>query len=190
MRLAPQLARILSELADARRRAHDVSTPLTAERWSARTAANEWSVAECVIHLNLTSRAFVPLIREALGRGRDQRLFAAGPYRRDLTGWFVSWMTEPPIRLPIRTTEPFVPARVEPRDVVLAAFDELREALTACVRDANGLDLGRLRIVSPFAARLKYNLYSCLRIIPAHQRLHLSQAEQVIRSLRRGSPGR
>ena len=180
---ASQLERIAGELADARRRAHEIADPLTAASWGTRPARDEWSVAECLIHLNLTSQAMLPLIGEAMARGRELKLLATGPFRRDFRGWLVNWISEPRawFRIKIKTTAPFVPAAVEPKDRVLAAFDTLQEQLLRCVRDADGLDLGRLRIVSPFDARLKYNLYSCLRIIPAHQRLHLSQADGVIR---------
>ena len=44
--------------------------------------------------------------------------------------------------------------------------------------------ISRLRIISSFAAHIKYNLYSCLRLIPAYQRQHLRQAEQVVHKLR------
>ena len=189
MSLAPQLDRIGVELADARRRAHEIAAPLAPERWGARQAWDQWSVAECLIHLNLTSLAFLPLIRDAVARGRDLKLLADGPFRRDVVGWFLCWMTEPPVRFRVKTTAPFVPASVEPKDRTLAAFDTLQEQVVACVREADGLDLGRLRIGSPFDPRLKYNLYSCLRIIPAHQRQHLSQAEHVIRSLRSRGAG-
>lgn len=178
MNLAPQLERIDAELAAARRRAHQIAGPLSPESWRRRPAVGGWSVAECLIHLNLTSRAFVPLVRDAIARGREQKLFGTGPYRRDVVGWALGWMMEPPIPLRLETTAPFVPAGAEPKDAVLDAFDSLQAELTACVRQASGLALGRLRIVSPFDARFRYNLYACLRIIPAHQRLHLRQAEQ------------
>ena len=190
MRLQPQLEQIDLELAQARRRAHEIATPLTAELWSAQPGVDQWSVAECLIHLNLTSRAFLPLIRDAISKGRDLKLFGTGPYRRDIVGWIVYWITDPLVRFRIKTTAPFVPARVEPRDRVLGDFDMLQQQVAGCVRDVHGLDLGRLRIVSPFDSRLKYNLYSCLRIIPVHQRRHLLQAEQVIRSLRPAGGGR
>ena len=77
-----------------------------------------------------------------------------------------------------------MPAGGEPKDRILNDFDTLQAQLAACVREAEGLDLGRLRIISPFDSRFKYNLYSCPRLIPAHQRQHLSQAEKVIHSLR------
>ena len=179
-----QLERIAGELADARRRAYEITDPLTATSWGTRPARDEWSVAECVIHLNLTSRAFLPLIGDAIASGRALKRLAPGPFRRDPVGWFVHWLVEPPTWLRIKTTAPFVPSSIEPRDRVLDEFDTLQDQLLGCLRGADGLDLGRLRIVSPFDVRLKYNLYSCLRIIPAHQRLHLAQAEGVIRRTR------
>lgn len=183
MGLQPQLGRILTELAEARRCANDIAAPLTAKLWSTRPAVNQWSVAECLIHLNLTSRAFLPLIREAIGKARELKLHGTGPYRMDVVGWFVYWITNPPVRFRVRTTAPFVPSAVEPQDKVLGDFDVLQERVADCVREVDGLDLWRLRIISPFDSRLKYNLYACLRIIPAHQRQHLSQGEAVVRAL-------
>src|SRR5262249_31290194 len=174
---------------EARRRAHEIVAPLTPEDWSTRPAGDQWSVAECFIHLNLTSRAFLPLIGDAIARGRGLKLHATGPYRRDVVGWFLCWIMEPPVRLRIKTTAPFVPAGIEPRDKTLDTFDVLQGELAARVREADGLDLGRLRIISPFDSRLTYNLYSCLRIIPAHQRQHLRQAAQAVESLRGAMTG-
>jgi len=136
-----QLARIQVELEEAHRRAHEIVAPLKNEGWGARAAPDQWSVAECLIHLNMTSRAFLPLIKDAIGRGRDRELFRGTPYRMDFVGRLL-WLA------------------------------------------ATLLDLGKLRIVSPFDSRIKYNLYSCLRLIPAHQRLHLRQAEQVVHKVR------
>ena len=190
MRLADsrgdQLARIQAELADARARAHRIAAPLEPEVWGARPSPEQWSVAECLMHLNLTSRAFLPLIKDAIDRGRERGLGGSAPYRMDLVGWLVWWATT--VRLPIKTTEPFVPARGQPRATVLSDFDVLQNELVGYVEAAAGLELGRLRIVSPFDSRLTYNLYACLRVIPAHQRLHLRQAGRVVRTLRRRRP--
>ena len=183
MVLAPQLEDIDRQLTDARQRAHGVATRVGTASWSTRPAPGEWSVAECFIHLNLTSHAFLPLIRDALSRARARKLLSPGPYRRDIIGWFVGWVTEPPTRFRVKTTAPFVPAAIDPPATVLEMFDAHQEELRACVREAHGLDLSRIRLASPFHPRLKYNLYSCLRIIPAHQRHHLVQAENVIRTL-------
>jgi hypothetical protein len=95
-----QLARIQTELTDALRRANAVAGPLPDHAWSARPAPRQWSVAECLIHLNLTS------------------------YRMDPMGrllWVVST-----ISLPIGTSERFVPARGELKDSVLSEFGALQ----------------------------------------------------------------
>ncbi|MGH7414645.1 MAG: DinB family protein [Candidatus Rokuibacteriota bacterium] len=103
--------------------------------------------------------------------------------RMDFKGWLV-WLVAT-LRLPMRTTEAFVPPRpVKPRDEVRAEFDALQERLIACVGQAERVGLGTLRVVSPFDSRVSYNLDACLRILPAHQGQHLRQAERVVRALR------
>jgi hypothetical protein len=51
------------------------------------------------------------------------------------------------------------------------------------LRSRSPIPYRRLRIRSPFDSRLRYNLYSCLTIIPAHQRRHLAQAEEAGRAI-------
>jgi len=74
-----QLARIQVELEEAHRRAHEIVAPLKNEGWGARAAPDQWSVAECLIHLNLTSRAFLPLIKDAIGPLSPSSRLAASP---------------------------------------------------------------------------------------------------------------
>ena len=61
---------------------------------------------------------------------------------------------------------------------VVAAFERLQEAQLASVRDSDGLPIDRVTIASRFNARLKYNLYAAMTILPRHQHRHLWQAEQ------------
>jgi hypothetical protein len=176
--VSPRLARVRTELETARHRAHTLAAPLDETVWAARPAPTAWSAAECLIHLNLTSRAFVPPLRDALARGRA----VAGPARcrMDLIGTLLWWALT--LRLPIRTTEPFVPDSPRPRSVVLAEFDALQDQVLEVVEDADGLDLVALRIASPFDPRIHYNVYAGLRVLAAHQRLHLGQAELAVGS--------
>ena len=189
MDLVPQLARIATELAEARRRAHALADPLDDAGWAAWPGRDAWSVAECLMHLNLTTRAFLPLIASAVASGRERKLLSRGPYRRDVLGWLLEHIIEPPVPIRTKTTAPFVPRGIESKVAVLDAFDTLQSHLIAGLGEASGLDLGRLRITSPFDRRITYNLYSCFRIISAHQRLHLAQAERVIRGAGRRRHG-
>ena len=170
--MSPRLTRLRVEFETARRGAHALADPLEDAAWTRRPAPREWSAAECFVHLNLASRAFVPLLAEALAHGRKH----PGPARcrMDIPGillwWALTW------RIPVKTTEPFVPAGPEPQSLVLGEFDALQDRMVGFVGEADGLDLVAVGIVSPFDARLRYNAYAALRIIVAHQRLHFAQA--------------
>lgn len=177
--LPPQLARIKQELLDARERARRVTTGLTDELWGRRPSEGTWSIAECLMHLNLTSERAIPIIDEGIARGREQRIEGTGPFRTGLIGWTLLKLLEPPYRMKIKTSEPFVPARIEPMAETLERFDYLQRELQGRVDRAAGLDLNRLRVPSPFAQQVKYNLYVLLAVLPVHQRRHLWQAEQI-----------
>jgi hypothetical protein len=181
--MASQLEDIQKQMQEAVERAHRLAGGLSAESWGRRPTSDRWSVCECMIHLNMTSKAFLPRLQEAVRHGREQNIRSDGPFRMDFAGWLLTKLVEPPYRLKVKTTPPFVPESVEPKEKVLAEFEELQKKILLCVKDANGLALDRLKIASPFAERMKYSVYSTFRIIPAHQRRHLWQAEQTLLAL-------
>jgi hypothetical protein len=84
----------------------------------------------------------------------------------------------------MKTPDPFVPATIEPKASVLAEFDGYQRRLVELLAEANGLALSRIKIRSPFNASVRYNVYSAFRIIAAHERRHLWQAEQARDALR------
>jgi DinB superfamily len=175
----PQLQAIVDEFEAARARLHELVRRTPEPQWHKRADPDRWSMAECVAHLNLTSEAFVPLIQAALEEGRQSRRPAPRRYRRDPVGWLLWRMAGPPVRHRVKTTTPFIPRGQLPLVQLLAEFDRLQQVQIACVGAADGVDLGRLWIRSPFNPRIRYNTFSCLSILPRHQHRHLWQAEQV-----------
>jgi hypothetical protein len=182
----PQLQVITDQFAAAQTRLHALAEATPEDWWSRRGDPARWSAGECVAHLNLTARAFLPLIRRALDEGRRAVSPPPSRYRRDPIGWLLWRSMGPPVRHRFRTTAPFVPSGAEPLARAVETFDRLQAEQMGCVADAEGLPLGALRITSPFNARIRYNLYSCLTILPLHQHRHLWQAEQVLEGLRGG----
>jgi DinB superfamily len=180
----PQLQAVQDEFTAAQSRLHTLSEAVPEALWRRRPDPDHWSMAECVGHLNLTSSAYLPVVREALASGRKHKGQAPGRYRRDPMGWFLWRMAGPPVRRRVKTTTRFIPAGAVPLPQLLADFDWLQADQMTCVAEADGLPLGRLWIRSPFDPRVRYNAYSCLTILPRHQQRHLWQAEQVARALR------
>lgn len=183
----PQLRVVADELVAAQAHLHRLARATPAGQWLTRADPGRWSAAECVAHLNLTAEAFLPLIRRALDEAAALGEAAPARLRRDLTGWMLWRSAGPPVRFRVRTTAPFVPTGSEPLSTLLDTFDRLQAAQVECVERADGRPIHRVKIRSPFDARLRYNLYACLTVLPRHQERHIWQAEQVLRQVRGGT---
>jgi len=177
--LQPELVRLKQELLDARERARRVTEGLPAAAWGTRPPSGSWSIAECLMHLNITSERYVPLLDDALRSLRTRALLADGPLRRDFVGYLLSRFLEPPVRLRVATAPPFRPGQIDPLHEVLERFDYLQGELLVRLERGAGLALDRQPVVSAFNARLRYNLYAAFCVLTAHQRRHLWQAERV-----------
>lgn len=176
----PPLQVIADELRAAQARLHRLAESVPREHWPTRPAPGRWSAAECVAHLNLTAIAFRAPVQRALEEGRRRGRTVRGRYRRDPIGWLLWRTMPPPVRFKVKTASPFVPQASRPLEELVVEFDRLQEEQLAWVKDADGLPAGRLWTPSPFNPRVKYNLYSCLSILPRHQERHLWQAEQAL----------
>lgn len=178
-----QIVAVIDEYESAGARLHRLDSATPDERWSRRRDPTRWSVAECVAHLNLTSRAYLPLIDAALIEARQKSGAISSQtdrrFRRDLAGWLLWWVSGPTVRMKMKTTAGFIPEGELPRQALITDFDHLQREQIERARASDRLPIDQVSIVSPFNARLKYNLYSCLTILPRHMHRHLWQAEQV-----------
>jgi hypothetical protein len=183
-----QLAALVEEYRSALVRLHGLRATVPEPRWTDRPAPGRWSVAECVAHLNLTSEVFLPIVRAAVqGAGQLEHVTRAR-YRRDPAGWLLSLTLPPPVRFRFSTTAPFTPQSLVLPAELAADFERHQVEFVACVRDAEGLRIDRVRIPSPFDSRIRYNAFSALTIVPRHQHRHLWQAEQAWKTLQQRGP--
>ena len=142
-----------------------------------------WSIAECVTHLTLSNRPFPPLLRAAFDEVRRAGRLGSGPFKVGLMGNLLKWSLEPPPRLKFKAKASFRPVEFGPAERVLPDFLEAQEQIEACVREAAGLAIDQVKVVSPVDARVKYNGFAALQIVAAHERRHLWQAEQARKKL-------
>ncbi|HYK03402.1 MAG TPA: DinB family protein [Thermoanaerobaculia bacterium] len=172
------------ELNEATRRAWSLIQSTDARLFTVRPNPSSWSAAECLSHLSISSESFLPVLRAALDDARKRKLTSAKNPKMDLLGRILRWFLEPPIRAKTKTTAPFVPRAVRAKADAFGEFASLQSKLSELLNTARGLDLGRVKIISPFDKRVKYNVFSAFRILVAHQRRHLWQAEQAVAALR------
>jgi hypothetical protein len=178
--LQPQIAGLIDEVTALQQRVEAMFRAHAADRLALRPAPNRWSPAECISHLNLTAKMYVPLLHTEIRRARDQRIESNGPFTLDWTGRFLTWFLEPPYRVRTRTLPAATPVGARSPAVVFEESRALHAQIASLMQEANGIALDQVVVTSPFSGRLKYNLYSVFRVITAHERRHLWQAEQVL----------
>jgi hypothetical protein len=182
-----QLAGIIDSMEKAQGRLRRLTDTISEEAFERRPGPDHWSAADCVEHLNLTSSAYLPLFRDAIGEARQLGPAATNHYRNDALGWFMTKMVGPMRHLgkfrlvKVKTTPRFVPKGGQSRSELLSEFVRLQADIITLIRTADGLPLDRVKIVSPFGGRMKYGAYSGMMIVARHQHRHIDQAEEAAR---------
>jgi hypothetical protein len=174
-----------NELKAATERARTLVDTTPARLFTVRPSLTQWSAAECLSHLSISTEMFLPVLKRAADDARSRGLSASSVPSMDVLGRILKWFLEPPVRSRMKTTAAFVPRSIRAKAEALAEFSMLQSQLIDLLRSIRDLPIGKLKIVSPFDSRVRYNVYSAFRIVAAHQRRHLWQAEQAVAALQR-----
>lgn len=177
--LEPELAHAISQVDEISGVARRLVDGLHDAQLSWRPAADRWSIADCLSHLETTTSSYLPSIDRALERGRAAAATGRGPFRHGFLGNWLVRTFEPPARVRLRSPRVFRPPPTADPRTVLATFLQSQDALTRRIRGADGLHLARVKVVSPVTPLLKLSVGQCFRLLAAHQRRHLWQAQRV-----------
>lgn len=180
-----ELAGGLRDLESIKHDGRALISGLSRAQFNWRPAPDRWSIADCLVHLNDTVTTTLPAFDRAIARGREQGRTGPGPFRY---GWLAKWAVrsmEPPPKFRMTSPRVFRTKHAE-HDLasVLPEFLLVRDRLGERLRQADGLDLARVKISSPASRLFRLPLGAYFAFVLAHERRHLWQARQV-----RGSPG-
>ncbi len=178
--MTPELDQFLSELETIKADGRSVAADLSEALFNWRPAPDRWSIGDCLAHLNQGVTTTLPAFDKAIAAGRADGLVAPGPFKY---GWFARWMArsmEPPPRWRMRSPAVFRTAPAARRaEVVVPEFLAVRDRLAERVRQADGLDLARVRVTSPASRLLRLPIGAYFWFVIAHDRRHVWQARQV-----------
>ena len=179
-----QLDAVLNQAESVTLKARDLVAGRQPSDLTTSLESTSWSVAQCLDHLAQTTNAFVPAISSAIAFA--PRLTTDRPLRTGaLTRLFIRNL-EPPYRLRFKVLTPLVP-RQHDFNSAWGAFAESQTQLAKTIRSAAGLAIDQVKVESPVYARFSYNVYGAFRMLTAHQRRHLWQIEQILKTLNGGS---
>jgi DinB superfamily len=144
-----------------------------------RPAPDVWSIGECLDHLNVTARLYLPKFDEGIA---EATRLAAGraPFRSPWIGRILVRSAEPPSRIRMRAPELFRPMPGRPRREVVTKLRGYQAQFGDRLNRANGLDLARACVTSPVSKWLRFPLGAGFALIAAHERRHLWQARKVV----------
>ena len=176
-----ELAAMIEQLEAVKAEGRAVTDGLSDAQLNWKPGAESWSVAECLQHLNVSVGHTLPAFDRAISEARAKGKTGAGPFKY---GWFSRWMVasmEPPPKRRMGTFKIFsLPAGATYRGAdVLEEFFRIRDELARRVRESDGLDLAKVRVISPVNRLLRLPLGAYLAFVIAHDRRHLWQARQV-----------
>jgi hypothetical protein len=151
-----------------------------------RPDETRWSVTGHIAHLAVINDVYLGAMEKTVRAASDGPR-SDGPYRHPLVArWFARSM-EPPPKRRLKTFRAMIP---DPGVTPARAgedFRALQDRLAATMRDARGLDLGRVRFRSPFFALLRFSLGTGFEMLLAHNRRHVWLAREVMETP--GFPG-
>ncbi|HEV2992648.1 MAG TPA: DinB family protein [Candidatus Angelobacter sp.] len=168
------------DLQAIRSRTEQLVNGLSPEQLVRRPEPGKWSIAECLIHLNLTATAIQKFIESAIQQGKANQIVGHGPFKSGALGGLFIWIAEPPPKFKIKAPAKILPpANIEDPSQVIAEFFRLQDEWARLVQQADGLDLNKIKAKTGFAGMPPIRLGATIPWMMAHQRRHLLQAEEV-----------
>ncbi len=176
--LSPELSELAQQFLNVKSDSAELVIGLKETQFNWRPNPDSWSMAECLLHLNIAGDRYAHLLEKIIDDARSRGLTAAGPFSH---GRFSRWIlanTEPSAKRKTKAPRAFTPAYGQPLTAVMPTFLHLQDQLALLIEKANGLDLARIKVPAP-GLPIKVNLYVTFAWLAAHERRHLWQARQV-----------
>ena len=168
--------------------ARDLVKGLSEEEFNWRPAPGAWSIEECLAHLTMVGGVEIVNIENAINDARSRGLTARGPFEYSALERLILRETEPPNRHNHSAPKRFQPLHNQPLTGVMPTFYHVQSMFRLHIERADGLDLKRVKVVTPISRLLKISLGMTFAQAAAHERRHLAQARRVLAKLPKGVP--
>lgn|SRR5690348_5338962 len=183
MALIAELQNIRDQVDANSQRMQELCAGLSEAQLAWRPAETRWSIAENLLHLERTAQIFFPIIDRAVEDARRDGRLSNGPFKLGFMGKLFVKYSEPPPKIRLSAPKPLRVLLDGPAADALPRFLASQEQWKQRLESANGVDIVRTRITSPFASFVKMSLFALFSVGPAHERRHIWQASNVHREL-------
>jgi hypothetical protein len=176
---------LLNVLKEGRRIADETGrtfSRLAGEQINWKPSTGEWSIGQCLDHLIISNRPFVPIIEEILAGRRRRRAWERVPLLPGVFGRLLITTLRPDSGRRVKARPAFHPSSGHIAPEIVERFLEEQERLLRLMEATGGLDLDRIIVTSPVVGFVTYSLMDAYRIIVVHEQNHVIQARRVMAS--------
>ena len=182
--MAPELEEFKAQFEALSADAGALVAPLSDEQFTWTPSPGVWSIGQCIEHLNVTARSYLPALDEGIASAIRTGVYGTGPFTYNVLGRLMVRSMEPPpfwrFKAPDVFTPPATPQALRTRAEIMAGFRGYQVQYIDRLRQANGVDLAKAKVVSPANRLLHISLGSGFALQIAHERRHLWQARQLM----------
>ena len=174
------IATIVSEAEKNNATASDLVRGLTEQQLNWKPDAKQWSIAQCLEHLAVTSKQFNGYFKQLIESARLKwPTNGAIPYRPSLVGGWLIKQVVPETTRKVPAPKVFKPSDSSSIQDALGLFLKQQEEFVSFVRESEGVDYNRARLRSPVTPLMRYSLADAFVVTIVHGYRHLAQANRV-----------
>jgi hypothetical protein len=181
MTLRADLQQVIDDVDAADRTAEALNGRLTDAQF-AWHEPGRWSVAKCLDHLATMNEVYSAAIATGVEKAERNGWAGGGPIAPSFFGAKFIQSMEPPVKHRGRSPAAARPVSTAPRADIMRAYFQAHEKFRNLVRRCAAIDVNRATYMNPFLRVVPMRVGTGLRIIPAHDRRHLWQADQVTKA--------
>lgn len=164
---------------------------LPPETLAAKASPEHWSAAQCLEHLNIYGRYYLPAIEKAIGEARQRGSRPATDFRSGwLGGYFARLMrpqAEGALKSKMKSPKNALPSTAPDPRAMLAEFIDQQEKMLQLLAAAAAVDINRARVPISLAPWIRLKLGDTFLFVTAHIERHLLQAERAVGAIRQVS---
>lgn len=178
--LRRDLQQLLDELDAVDRAVETLVAPLSDPQFHWQPdEGRSWSIAQCLEHLATANAVYSGAMEKGVAAARERGLTGGDPIESSFFGRLFITSMEPPVRRRLRAPGKIVPRTTRTREEILRSFEEAHDRVRGLVRAAADIDVNRATFPNPFYRFVRVRVGTGLRVVTAHDRRHVCQAENV-----------
>ncbi len=146
----------------------------------------QWSVAQCLEHLNIYGRFYLPAIEKTIQEGQVKDCSAVSTYRPGWLGAYFTNLMRPgaggQLKSKMKAPQNAWPVSQPDARAMLAEFIDQQEKMLKLLDAARSVNLERLRVPISLSRWIRLQLGDTFSFVIAHIERHVLQAERALQA--------